>query len=1245
MPNESLRTEFNIDPARFDVVFSQVWDDDENPEDRVHINTEVESEVLELVDDWAEQVHNATTSQEGTDDGLFLVIEGAQATGKTTMTRYIKNELDSTKNPDQANIPIVVPVWDSTTPNPSAFHYRQLIQTEGRRVFEDLDVPNIDEKIDLLNGMGINFNDDQLAEWSEDLNSNTELVKNFLGEIGYGDGEYQPKQVVKELAEDGYFFLFVFDEMVSENDAEEAKSVLKWFKDHLYPYVGLVLFCHPDVSSAIKSEMQDQATRRNIDRQLEIAGETYDIKEDIVINIRGKQHRIVDLEKLLRSYFSEVYIDEDHPEFGPLSEDNIQWMNSLLAAGGLIGNLVDGLNKALKNYADDRAEGDDHKEIGAYLFDECGRKMRHVQIKQRFEAHSELDPNDAIETVWRAKELITQSKQISDLENEQVDDLLDARVLIQDPDSEEIQLNPSLVRYEEADLSVSDTTTTETETTDEIATYNETIERFSDDRSTNRDTLRGNLDIALASILERINSRQINISSASKLTLPGEEAPTSDYVEIVRHQTSGRAEKLEIDDGDLSEYGYRFLLSTLFSDESLNDPQIRDNIQGWFDNENGIILVTNKDKEEITEPDWFDETIDRQRWRDNEYTWGDITQIVHVNRLRELHGLFQHLQELDPEDDSEAIAEIERLSDQSQFPALPDLYEMATDLYLDSSKSIRDIHDSIYNTYNGPTIREGKAFAAVLEEVKDKGFISDEDLDDLRDDYGVEIESLIEKGALKKFSTEDRNVIYLEEDFGGASKISRAGDVRDLFPVGPEIFELLEEFQDMESDRITRSDDEISNRLESLEQKIQLIDFFLYEEDTFSNIQSQIENSGVGIFEDVLDEIADAQSVDEEDFKLVKEQFESDQDLWSKVQDLDVDDDISPIHRELFYAKLPEQPPNWAEDYIDDERQYPDLIYDLYKTIQEVLEELNSLDKSVSEDFEDQSGDLEEFRSKLENFVGVDTGSNGEDVELNDSNSEELTDLSNGELREFEYDSYISDIAENESKRSNLTSATSLLTRVDNIRQDFVNSIEKESLDEINHDTASEYTDVGKQIAQRLLEDEVLFDDDSDEPEWVLQDFQKFCNQIKKLIQESARQQKLEQKEAEQRAKVESVQGEDIDAKIEHLEKKQEDLDDAERYLKLKEEHCEVCKSDWEDLSPERKEEIEGELDRMRDSYPDVDFSMDSIEEAEEEAENMKDTADDVKTQLKGIQGEKDEIDLSTYSSELGDLREKYASD
>lgn len=70
MGKEALKSELNIEPEKFDKVFSQVWHDNEDPEDRVHITTQLENEILRVVDKWTKQVHEKA-NEGGTPDGLF----------------------------------------------------------------------------------------------------------------------------------------------------------------------------------------------------------------------------------------------------------------------------------------------------------------------------------------------------------------------------------------------------------------------------------------------------------------------------------------------------------------------------------------------------------------------------------------------------------------------------------------------------------------------------------------------------------------------------------------------------------------------------------------------------------------------------------------------------------------------------------------------------------------------------------------------------------------------------------------------------------------------------------------------------------------------------------------------------------------------------------------------------------------------------------------------------------------------
>lgn len=1242
----ALDDELSIDRERFDTVFSEVWDTDQDPDDRVHIVTDVETEVLRVVEDWVDQVHaHAAADRDGDPDSLYMVIEGAQATGKTTMTRYIKNQLDPLIHSERRDIPMILPIYDSTDPNQTPLKYRNLMQAEGRRVFEELDefVPDIDDKIALLNSMSAEFSDERIREFGDAWGVPDEAVRGILGDAGYGGGDREPKEIVRELAQDGYVFLFVFDEMVSgsEQDKASVQSVLKWFKDHLGGYVGFVLFCHSPVSNAIRSEIHDQARRRNMDANLEIAGEQHDITEEVIINIRSKQDRIIDLPRLLEEYFAAVATDDDVDTYGPFTEANVQWMNSLLEAGGLIGNLIDGINPTVKQYAQARAAGDGEKKIGAYLFDECSRSMSHVGPSQLLEAHTELDPREDNSIVWRAKELITRSITVPDLEEDERAALEDARVLIPATDEDGLELNPSLVDYERVDLSTDDSsrTTSETPEPDFLTVYEETVRSYTEHQadSDDREQLRRTIEISVSTLLEYLNSRQVNTANSGTLTLPGQEEEARDYMEIGGAGTMGGANKLQITDGEYAEYGYSFLTYTLFDDESLNDPETQDVITDHYSGENGIIILTDRDPDSIDRPDWFRDEIDRQHWDESAFTWDDIVQIVHLDSLRDILGVYRHLQDRDIEEDSQALTEIDRLDG---FPTTPGLNDQLDRLHRDMVASIRTIHDNIYSKYDGPTLPEAEAFAALVEAVQAKGFISQQDLEPYREDYGFAIASLTDKGALVTVG-DDPQVVFLQEDFGHVSKLQErnVSGKSDLFPVAPAIFERLERFQEMEQNRVRHDDDEITDVLDELENKIELIDFFRFDENRLQDIETAIDDTDVEVFGDVRDAIEAARDTAEEDAEAVKTTFNADQELWEEISELEVDTDISPIHRALFFAKLNEEPPRGVEDYLDTAEDYPDLLFDLYRDIEAVLEELDTTRESVEDGFTRESEELNDVAEGLSAFLGLEF--DNDEAELDNGDVSDLQDLSLEDLRDVDFESRISSVARDEEKRENLTQAIRLLGQVENaVDNHLKEGLGIDAIDDIEAEVAQAYIPVGREIVRRLFEDDILFAD-TDQPEIMVRESKQFCEQLAQLVEQSQEKERIEDDLTEHREQVADVHGETLGEKITFLERKAEDLQEAQRLLQLQSGHCDLCQTEWESLTTERQEEIDDRITEIEDEYGEA-LSLEELDDLIDTTQDRSDSVEEVQRQINELEDELADIDLRGPSDALDDLKEKY---
>lgn len=1240
MPEEALESELNIDPERFEKVFAQVWGENEDPEDRVHVDTEVESEIIRVVDDWAEHVHE-TAGGSGSTDGLFLVIEGAEATGKTTMTRYVKNSLSAVENPDRRDIPLIIPVWDNIDPNQTPYKFRSLLNSEGRRVFESLDglVPDIDEKITALNSMSAETPDDQVDRLSDEWDATPEQVRGILASQHSG-GDREPKDVVSELAQEGYVFVFIFDEMVSSSDKEEAQSVLKWFKDHLYPYVGFVLFCHPDVSDAIRREMRDQARRRNFEASLEIAGENHDLKEDIIIDIRGEQDRIIDLHQLLQSYFAAVSLDGVE-DYGPFNEGNVEWMNSLLQSGGLIGNLIDGVKPAIKEYARALAEGDEEKDIGVYLFDECSR-MEHVRIRQRLDAHTDLDSRADEPLVWRAKELITGSIEIDDLEPDEQDALKEHRVLFEDSESGDLKITPTLIEYGDVERRPQPSNP-QLSDEDFLRVYEGTLRDYTDKKTDpdQREELRRNLEMGVSTLVGHLNSRQVNIANRGGLALPGQSHVPTGYMEISSAGTTGRANKLQITDGEYADYGYSFLTYALLDTESLSSPDVQDAITDLYSGENGIIVFTDKDPEDVETPDWFETEIDRQHWNDPSFEWGDIIEIVHVASLSEVHGVYEHISDRGVEEDSEILAEIDRLDDE---PTTPALFEMLDAMYNDIASSIQNIHDQIYAKYEGPTLPEAEAFTEILGEVQEKGFISEEDVNRHQEEYGAEIASLKEKGALVSINGEGPDtVVFLQKDFGRVSKLAgrNVNGPDDLFPVPPAVFEELDEFREMEADRVEDEEDEIEDALSELEDKKKWIDHFLFEDEVASEIEDTIDDLQVDVFADVKGSLEEARDTAEEDYNSVCDILSADRDLWDRIRDLDVDTDVSPIHRGLFYARLHQQAPPWAEDFLETDGDYPDLFFELRDQIGSVLEAIDRAKEEVEDGFSDESDDFNELSGEIAEFMDIDTGDDS--VELNNSDVDQLQDKGLDELEDVDFAERLSAIAENETKRKNLSRATRFLTDANSaVVDELEDGLNVDTIEDIDDETAEEYIPVGQAIATRLIEEDVVFKD-TNEPDLVIGELKRFCEDLRELVQETRKKERLESDLAEQLSRIESLPGDSMEEKETYLEEKEAALKEAKRLLKLKDGHCEVCQTEWDNLTEERREEISENIEQVEDEY-DVSLSLATADEKIDSVKDEMDTFEDARSKISRIRSQLGDIDIDEHREALSELKEKYES-
>lgn len=971
MVNESLRPVFGIDPRRFNQTFAEYWQDKDSSENRVHIETIVEREVLDAIDEWSNRVYQEAQNDDQ-NTGLFLIIEGAQATGKTAMTRYIRDQLDPLENTARQNLPVVLPIWQKADSNPSSYKYLQRLQDEGKEYLTGLEnVPDLDKKLQLLEQISTQLSEEELAALTDETDISGTQFQKLAEQAGFFEGEMDPSDVVSELTSKGYTFVFIFDEMVPSHAKDEAQNVLKWFEKHLNPHVGFVLFCHPDISSITRDDMFDQMRRRNGDITLNIADNEHRLDENHIINIRGRQDELIDLRRLLNEYFEDVYVDEPEEDYGPFTEANVEWMETLLGAHGLIGNLIDGVGSAMKRYANDVDESNEYGDIGAYLYDECDRAMKSARLKTAFRSVSSLDPDSRTKEVAIAKELIVGSRSVDDLSDGQKTTLEDALVLYDDDGN--LKVHPKLL---DPNFGASDSDIESDSRERLIDEYLRKAEEFESElEDADRDDLRHDIEGALIDVIEWFGTQRANITDRSTLSVPGLDRPAFAETTFSRLETGGKAQKIQPRTGGLEQYEGEFLTFALFKDESLADNGVKNKIQDLYHKDyrdSGVFVFTDEPLESWDNPDWLTNQISTHRQWTPDYTWGDVVERVYVSNLQEARTISRICDNRDYENVVDRISAIQALSEDH---LAPDLYENFWEVASRLHKGAINLQNNIYHKYDGPTLPEAKALKEVKKLIEEHGFITVDHLVSLRDSYRHELEALIESGGLKEIEGASDSFVFLAEDYGGISHLTgrSVDDLRNLRPIPVPVLEELNEIAEMQEDLPSvYQNQDVEEALTKLESARTLVDYFITEEKKFEQLAENM--TGISSLDTVENDIQSA--VDDFNFDAysrITPILNTDRKIWDEIEELD-DADISDIHRTLFYARLVENTPNAAEDYLDDDEYYPNLLYESEDQIREVLEQLQDKEADRVKDYEKQTESLNEKRRNLRTFVaGGDT--------------------------------------------------------------------------------------------------------------------------------------------------------------------------------------------------------------------------------------------------------------------------------
>lgn len=247
----------------------------------------------------------------------------------------------------------------------------------------------------------------------------------------------------------------------------------------------------------------------------------------------------------------------------------------------------------------------------------------------------------------------------------------------------------------------------------------------------------------------------------------------------------------------------------------------------------------------------------------------------------------------------------------------------------------------------------------------------------------------------------------------------------------------------------------------------------------------------------------------------------------------------------------------------------------------------------------------------------IDTTPSLLDTNIEDTSAETLTELN--------YRESIQNIANIDSQLDNLSDATAYVQRVQSAIKNLKSKCDIDSLQELDERIESKYIRIGEILIKKIDDEEVLFKT-SDEPESLVTDIEFYFDALEREYERQSALTRARNELAECRAKLEGHPGTNINDAIEAYENQSEKLNTADHFLQLQDGECINCGVKWENISKNRRDEIEQKLIELEAEFEsdceefdeefvhDTKSSIDSnLKELEELRENIRQLKDNIK--------------------------------
>lgn len=251
------------------------------------------------------------------------------------------------------------------------------------------------------------------------------------------------------------------------------------------------------------------------------------------------------------------------------------------------------------------------------------------------------------------------------------------------------------------------------------------------------------------------------------------------------------------------------------------------------------------------------------------------------------------------------------------------------------------------------------------------------------------------------------------------------------------------------------------------------------------------------------------------------------------------------------------------------------------------------------------------------------------------------TEHSATELAAGQYIDALNEITSLNSKIENIQNATTFISRVESAVEKIEDECDIDKFSELEDELEVKHVKVGRTIFEKLDDTDVLYQS-SDRPKKLQEDFEDFCDAIVEEYSTRKQIESLRKNKNDITNKLGSYPGGTPTETLNLLREKLNDYEDAQHLLTIKDGQCDLCKTKWGELDPDRQQEITDSLNEYEDEYGNleedkIEDKIDQIEDDIKTVDELKDDLNMTQKRLKKLLTKDIPEDLQRLQDEHGD--------